>query len=74
MKDEEDRYGCGYRTIEQRKKESYSCSWGPVGFKKATHPLAIMVLYSLHINYDSFTIIGETVKERERADESEEDE
>ena len=43
LKDEEDKYESGYKTIEQRKKKYYTSSWGPVGFKKATHPLAIMV-------------------------------
>ena len=43
LKDEEDRYECGYKVIEQHKKENYTSSWGPIGFKKANHPLAIMV-------------------------------
>ena len=41
--DEEHRYGCDYKMISQREGCYYTSSWGPVGFKKADHPFAIMV-------------------------------
>ena len=44
QKDEEQKYGCNYEAIMRLgKKHNYTTSWGPIGFKKANHPLAIMV-------------------------------
>ena len=42
-KDDEEKYGCNYEAVQLRDEHDYSTSWGPVGFKKANHPLAIMV-------------------------------
>ena len=41
--DEEHRYGSDYEIINQHKQHGYASSWGPIGFKKTNHPLAIMV-------------------------------
>lgn len=42
-KDGEQKYGCNYESIQGRSRKRYTTSWGPVGFKKSNHPLAIMV-------------------------------
>ena len=39
--DENHDYGCDYDTITYRHRGT--TSWGPAGFKKDNHPLAIMV-------------------------------
>ena len=40
---EEHRYGSDYEMINQHKQHGYASSWGPAGFKKTNHALAIMV-------------------------------
>ena len=36
-------YGCDFYDVVDRAYHNYTTSWGPVGFKKEHHPLAIMV-------------------------------
>ena len=47
--DKEQSCGCEYDAITDRLTHNYSTSWGPRGFKKMNHPLAIMVrlLYTI---------------------------
>ena len=47
QEDEEQTYGCDYDAIVQGELQHYNTSWGPIGFKKANHPLAIMVCLPL---------------------------
>lgn len=47
---EEKMYGTNYSTIEDRDEYYYSTTWGPVGFKKSNHPLAIMVNSKIYTN------------------------
>ena len=38
--------GCDYCDVVDRADHDYTTSWGPVGFKKENHPLALMVSLS----------------------------
>lgn len=40
---EKETYGTSYGDVWANSKQNFSTSWGPVGFKKDNHPLAIMV-------------------------------
>ena len=56
QKDEEEAYGCNYQAIVTHRQQQYfTTSWGPVGFKKSNHPLAIMVslLYYYYLQYSA---------------------
>lgn len=53
QKDEEQAYGCDHETVRQGRQRRYTTSWGPVGFKKANHPLAIMVCSTLLLSASS---------------------
>ena len=46
--EERNMYGCDYNTLCVREKCNYTTSWGPVGFRKENHPLAIMVRSSVN--------------------------
>lgn len=41
--EEKQDFGWDYNAIVNREEQNYASSWGPVGFKKVNHPLAIMV-------------------------------
>ena len=41
--DEKNNYGISFLEISSRKQKEYTTDWGPIGFRKANHPLAIMV-------------------------------
>lgn len=45
---EKQTYGCGYMDVRQAKTESFTTTWGPVGFTKESHPLWIMVSHFCH--------------------------
>ena len=36
-------HDCSYKALNGIKRDSFSTKWGPVGFSKNRHPLAIMV-------------------------------
>ena len=40
---EKETYGTSYGDVWANSQRNFTTSWGPMGFKKANHPLAIMV-------------------------------
>ena len=40
---ETNEYECNYESVIKKPKHNYTTYWGPEGFKKKRHPLALMV-------------------------------